>query len=79
MLGKPLVRNVRLDDLITESVESITGFLNVEESAVRSSMARPNETSKSARDACPMNLSPGSKLGPYETIDLIGSGGMGEV
>jgi serine/threonine-protein kinase len=26
-----------------------------------------------------MNLSPGSKLGPYEIIDLIGSGGMGEV
>jgi serine/threonine protein kinase/Tfp pilus assembly protein PilF len=26
-----------------------------------------------------MNLSPGSKLGPYEIIDLIGTGGMGEV
>jgi serine/threonine protein kinase/Tfp pilus assembly protein PilF len=26
-----------------------------------------------------MSLSPGSKLGPYEIIDLIGSGGMGEV
>jgi serine/threonine-protein kinase len=26
-----------------------------------------------------MNLSPGSKVGPYEIVELIGSGGMGEV
>jgi serine/threonine protein kinase len=26
-----------------------------------------------------MSLNPGSRLGPYEIIDLIGSGGMGEV
>jgi serine/threonine protein kinase len=26
-----------------------------------------------------MQLKPGIKLGPYEIIDLLGSGGMGEV
>ena len=26
-----------------------------------------------------MSLSPGTKLGPYEVVALIGSGGMGEV
>ncbi|SPF45786.1 hypothetical protein SBA4_3420006 [Candidatus Sulfopaludibacter sp. SbA4] len=26
-----------------------------------------------------MSLSPGDKLGPYEILDLIGAGGMGEV
>jgi eukaryotic-like serine/threonine-protein kinase len=27
----------------------------------------------------PMNLTPGTKLGPYEIASLIGAGGMGEV
>src|ERR1700742_3523747 len=26
-----------------------------------------------------MSLSPGTKLGPYEVVELIGAGGMGEV
>src|ERR1700675_2608787 len=26
-----------------------------------------------------MNLSPGTRLGPYEIVSLIGAGGMGEV
>src|SRR6516164_1257240 len=26
-----------------------------------------------------MNLTPGSKLGPYEIVSLLGAGGMGEV
>src|SRR5687767_9797792 len=26
-----------------------------------------------------MSLTPGSRLGPYEILDLIGAGGMGEV
>ena len=26
-----------------------------------------------------MNLAPGTKLGPYEIVSLIGAGGMGEV
>ena len=26
-----------------------------------------------------MNLTPGTKLGPYEIVSLIGAGGMGEV
>jgi serine/threonine protein kinase len=26
-----------------------------------------------------MNLTPGTKLGPYEILSLIGAGGMGEV
>ena len=34
-----------------------------------------------ARDPCPesMNLEPGSRLGPYEILSLLGAGGMGEV
>jgi len=42
-------------------------------------MALPDETFESSGDGYHMNLSPGSKLGPYEIIALIGSGGMGEV
>jgi serine/threonine protein kinase len=42
-------------------------------------MARLDENSKLAGGVCVMSLSPGSKLGPYEIVDLIGSGGMGEV
>lgn len=26
-----------------------------------------------------MNLTPGTKLGPYEIVSLLGAGGMGEV
>ena len=26
-----------------------------------------------------MHLSPGARLGPYEVLDLLGAGGMGEV
>ena len=26
-----------------------------------------------------MSLSPGTKLGPYEVVGLLGAGGMGEV
>ena len=32
-----------------------------------------------SRAGRPMNISPGTKLGPYELLERIGSGGMGEV
>jgi serine/threonine protein kinase/Tfp pilus assembly protein PilF len=46
---------------------------------VQSALARSDETSQSAGDRRLMNLSPGSKLGPYEILSPLGSGGMGEV
>src|SRR5437764_824144 len=39
----------------------------------------PGEAQSDNSATTTMNLSPGTRLGPYEIISLIGSGGMGEV
>ena len=46
---------------------------------IRSVHDRQNATCHNARHPSPMDLSPGTRIGPYEVISLVGVGGMGEV